>query len=55
MKKLSHAARIARNQYIREWRAKNKSKVKEANRRYWERRAKLLPVDQDSAMKGDEK
>lgn len=33
------AAREARNNYAREWRAKNKEKVREANSRYWARRA----------------
>ena len=28
-----------RREYYRQWRAKNKGKVRENNRRYWERRA----------------
>ncbi len=28
-----------RREYFRQWRAKNKDKVRENNRRYWERRA----------------
>lgn len=28
-----------RNKYNREWRAKNKDKVKQYNKSYWERRA----------------
>lgn len=32
-------AREARNQYYRAWRAANKDKVREINRRYWEKRA----------------
>ena len=35
-------ARQARNQYAREWRAKNKDKVKANNARYWERQAQKL-------------
>lgn len=35
-------ARQARNQYAREWRAKNKDKVKASNARYWERQAQKL-------------
>jgi len=37
--KLSDAARQARNQYIRAWRARNTDKVRETNLKYWERRA----------------
>ena len=33
------AARISRNNYMREWRAKNPDKVKASRDRYWERRA----------------
>ena len=29
-------------EYQREWRAKNKDKVKEYNRRYWQKRAEKL-------------
>jgi len=54
-KRMSDAARNARNTYIRDWRAKNKSKVKEANLRYWERRAKLNHVTEASTQKGDDK
>lgn len=36
---MSEAARQARNAYAKAWRAKNKDKVKEQNRRYWERKA----------------
>lgn len=36
------AARQARNAYHREWRAKNKDKVKANNDRYWEKKAEQL-------------
>ena len=36
---MSEAARQARNAAARAWRAKNKDKVKEYNRRYWENKA----------------
>ena len=36
---LSEKARAARNQYVREWRANHKDRVRETNRKYWERRA----------------
>ena len=48
-KEIAELARIERNQYHREWRAKNPDKVKERNRKYWERRA-LKAVEQ----KGEE-
>ncbi len=32
-------ARKEYNRYQREWRAKNKDRVREINRRYWEKRA----------------
>lgn len=37
---LTQKAREARNRYYREWRKRNKDKVKESNKRYWERKAK---------------
>lgn len=36
---LEERARAERREYFRQWRAKNKDKVKENNRRYWEKRA----------------
>lgn len=36
---LSEAAREARNAANREWRKKHPAKVREYNRRYWERKA----------------
>lgn len=36
---LSEAARQARNAAAKAWRAKNKDKVREYNRRYWEKKA----------------
>lgn len=38
-KELAELARIERNKYHKEWRAKNPEKVRERNKRYWERRA----------------
>jgi len=42
---LSEEARVARNQYVKEWRANNKDRVREANRKYWERRAAKLAAE----------
>lgn len=36
---LQEQAREERREYFRQWRAKNPDKVRENNRRYWERRA----------------
>lgn len=36
---LSEKAREERNRYVRAWRAANKDKVRETNRKYWEKRA----------------
>lgn len=38
--KLSKEARRARAQYMRQWRAKNKDKVRRYQKNYWERVAK---------------
>lgn len=44
---MDEKAREAQRAYMREWRRKNKDKVRESNRRYWMRRA------QRTAEKGD--
>ena len=36
---IAEMARAERLEYFRKWRAANKDKVKEANRKYWERKA----------------
>lgn len=36
---MEQQAREARNAYMRAWRAKNKDKTKEAQKRYWEKKA----------------
>ena len=38
-KTIEDLAREERLEYYRNWRAKNKEKVKESNRKYWERKA----------------
>lgn len=38
MKEISEQARVAQREYLREWRRKNPDKVRENNRRYWERK-----------------
>ena len=39
MNKIKATARIARNEYQRRWRAKNKDKVQQYQIRYWEKKA----------------
>lgn len=36
---LEERAKEERREYFRQWRANNPEKVRESNRRYWERRA----------------
>lgn len=36
---LTAEARAAKNEYMKQWRAKNKDRVRAINQRYWERRA----------------
>ncbi|MBQ9662377.1 MAG: phosphatase [Oscillospiraceae bacterium] len=36
---MKEQARLARNKYYREYRARNPDKVREANRRYWQKKA----------------
>ena len=38
---LEERAREERREYFRQWRAKNKDKVRENHRRYWEKRAAM--------------
>ena len=40
MQDIQKLVREERNAYFRKWRAKNKDKVKEINKRYWENRVK---------------
>ena len=42
VKQLDEQARAARAAYFREWRKKNPDKVRESNRRYWERKAQKM-------------
>lgn len=37
--KMEELARAERLEYFRNWRAKNKDKVRESNRKYWQKRA----------------
>lgn len=43
---LTEAAKQARADYMREWRKRNPEKIKELNRRYWERKARKAANEQ---------
>ena len=43
---LDEIVRRERNRYFREYRAKNPEKVREANRRYWAKRAAKLSAEE---------
>lgn len=45
-------AKAAANAYHREWRAKNPDKVREANRRYWLKKAEAI-LAQEKEVKND--
>lgn len=36
------SAKLARREYMRQWRARNKDKVKEHQERYWSKKANLV-------------
>lgn len=46
-KPLEQLAREARAAYSREWRAKNKDRVKQANAKYWERRVLKMKAEKE--------
>ena len=45
---LNERAAEERREYYRQWRAKNKDKVRENNRRYWERKAAKKEAAQEA-------
>lgn len=50
MKNIDAIAREERLAYMREWRAKNKDKVRANNKRYWEKKA-LKRIERENANK----
>ena len=38
---INEEAKMARRDYYRRWRAANKDKVRESNRRYWQRQGQI--------------
>lgn len=54
MNNTTKKAREARNAYQRKWNKKNPDKVREYQRRYWERKAAELEAEERSAEKPEE-
>lgn len=54
-KDLSPEAKEARRNYHREWAAKNPERVKEANRRFWERKAQAEAAGKEAGVNGKQK
>ena len=52
-KRLDEQARAARAEYFREWRRKNPDKVRENNRKYWQRRAARMAEKKEAAKHED--
>ena len=48
---LSNEAKEARREYAKKWRAQNRDKVRESNRRYWERKAQQIQKDGSEGVK----
>ena len=51
---INEIARDERRAYFREWRKKNKDKVSQNNKRYWENRA-LKKIQAEEDLKGGER
>lgn len=55
MTELSNQAKEAQRAYLREWRRKNPEKVRESNRRYWERKAQqMAALEKETEVKSSE-
>lgn len=54
MSHLSNDAKNAQAEYMREWRRKNKDRVRENNRRYWERKAAQRKEENEDAEKNNQ-
>ncbi len=44
---MNDKGRQAKNEYYRRWRQKNPEKVRESNRKYWERKAAEKEAEKD--------
>ena len=54
MTNMTDAAREAQREYMEQWRAKNKDRVRANTQRYWERRAAERKEQMDSAKTKDQ-
>ena len=54
MTQMSKAAREAKNEYYRRWRAKNPDKVRASNQKYWERIARERKKEEAQNVATDE-
>lgn len=50
-KNVDEKAREAQREYLREWRRKNPDRVRESNRRYWQRRAARMAAEKEAAKR----
>ena len=50
---LEKMAKDERNRYMRDWRAENRDKVKDYNRRYWLKRAQAQEEGADDGKRDD--
>lgn len=50
---LEKMAKDERNRYMRDWRAENRDKVKDYNRRYWLKRAQAQAEGADDGKRDD--
>lgn len=53
MAKMSDEAVKARREYARKWREANPDKVKAAQKRYWEKKAKELQQEKENVKKAN--
>lgn len=45
---MDEKAREAQREYLREWRKRNPDRVREANRKYWQKRAAKLAAEKEA-------
>lgn len=50
---MDEKAREAQRQYLREWRKRNPERVREANQRYWQKRAARLAGEKEAMQQNE--